>query len=81
MCPAAALPCSKHVIKLSTYLANRLATAFSLSPTYLLNTSGPLIARKFKPEADAAARASSVLLQPGGPYSRTPAYCQQNEEG
>ncbi|EEQ38710.1 hypothetical protein CLUG_02837 [Clavispora lusitaniae ATCC 42720] len=47
-------------------------TARSLSPTYLLNTSGPLTAKKLRPDSDASALAASVLEQPGGPYNKTP---------
>mmetsp|Transcript_42738 Transcript_42738/g.108106 ORF Transcript_42738/g.108106 Transcript_42738/m.108106 type:complete len:250 (-) Transcript_42738:1014-1763(-) len=52
---------------------NSAATAFSLSPTHLEYSSGPLMARKLRPASQAQARASSVLLQPGGPYKSTPA--------
>mmetsp|Transcript_12990 Transcript_12990/g.30357 ORF Transcript_12990/g.30357 Transcript_12990/m.30357 type:complete len:225 (-) Transcript_12990:1041-1715(-) len=47
-------------------------TARSDSPTYLFSSSGPLIAMKLAPLAFAAAFASSVLPQPGGPKSSTP---------
>jgi len=53
-------------------LANTLTTAFSLSPTYLENSSGPLTAKKLSFASEATARASRVLEQPGGPYSRMP---------
>mmetsp|Transcript_15979 Transcript_15979/g.37883 ORF Transcript_15979/g.37883 Transcript_15979/m.37883 type:complete len:263 (-) Transcript_15979:1075-1863(-) len=53
--------------------AKRAATAFSLSPTHLEKSSGPLMAMKLRPASQAQARASSVLLQPGGPYRSTPA--------
>jgi hypothetical protein len=46
--------------------------AFSLSPTYLLNNSGPLTAIKFKVHSVAIARAISVLQHPGGPYNNIP---------
>jgi hypothetical protein len=35
-------------------------------------TSGPFIAMKLRPDSVASALAISVLLQPGGPYSRIP---------
>ena len=54
------------------YLENRATMAFSLAPTYLEKSSGPLTARKLRPDSLATARASSVLLQPGGPNSSTP---------
>ena len=54
-------------------LANSAATAFSAWPTYLLKSSGPFTARKFSLASLATARARRVLLQPGGPYNRTPA--------
>lgn len=41
-------------------------------PTYLEKSSGPLTDMKFISASDATARASSVLEQPGGPYSSTP---------
>jgi hypothetical protein len=47
--------------------------AFSESPTYLRRSSGPLTARKLSALSVASALASSVLEQPGGPYSSTPA--------
>mmetsp|Transcript_5623 Transcript_5623/g.9204 ORF Transcript_5623/g.9204 Transcript_5623/m.9204 type:complete len:249 (+) Transcript_5623:210-956(+) len=50
----------------------RVCTAFSLSPSHLDNSSGPLTARKFIPLSVASAFAISVLEQPGGPYSNTP---------
>jgi hypothetical protein len=37
------------------HLANSAATAFSDSPTYLENSSGPLTARKFAPASPATA--------------------------
>ncbi len=46
--------------------------AFSLSPTYLENNSGPFTARKLREEEEAKAFAIRVLLQPGGPYKRMP---------
>lgn len=41
-------------------------TARSLSPTYLLSSSGPLMEMKLAPDAAAAALATSVFPQPGG---------------
>ena len=46
--------------------------AFSVSPTYLLKSSGPLIAIKFSPLSVASALAIIVLEQPGGPCRRMP---------
>lgn len=46
--------------------------AFSDSPTYLLKSSGPLIAMKFSLLSVAIALAIIVFEQPGGPYSKTP---------
>jgi hypothetical protein len=46
--------------------------AFSVSPTYLLNSSGPLIAIKLRPLSVASALAIIVLEQPGGPYNKIP---------
>ncbi|KAH3671115.1 hypothetical protein OGAPHI_000826 [Ogataea philodendri] len=53
-------------------LRNTSLIFFSDSPTYLLKISGPLIARKFRPDSDASALAVSVLEQPGGPYNSSP---------
>ena len=47
-------------------------TAFSDSPTHLLNSSGPFTAKKLSPLSVANARATRVLLHPGGPYIRIP---------
>ena len=41
--------------------------AFSLSPTYLFRSSGPLTLMKFRLDCEATALTSMVLLQPGGP--------------
>ena len=46
--------------------------AFSESPTYLENNSGPFTARKFSLLSVAMALAIIVLLHPGGPYKRIP---------
>ncbi len=62
----------RYLLKGRLYLANNETTAFSLSPTYMENSSEPFTARKFSPDSLATARASSVLLQPGGPYNSTP---------
>eukprot|EP00982_Pelagococcus_subviridis_P007496 30632-Pelagococcus_subviridis.AAC.5 len=51
---------------------NSVRTARSLSPTYLFNSSGPLMDMKFAFAAHAVAFATSVLPHPGGPYSNTP---------
>ncbi|EEQ46250.1 conserved hypothetical protein [Candida albicans WO-1] len=48
-------------------------TAFSDSPTYLFNNSGPFIEIKFARDSLATALANSVLPQPGGPHIKTPA--------
>ena len=48
-------------------------TARSDSPTHLLRSSGPLMEMKFARDSFAQAFATSVLPQPGGPCSRTPA--------
>mmetsp|Transcript_77218 Transcript_77218/g.213531 ORF Transcript_77218/g.213531 Transcript_77218/m.213531 type:complete len:282 (+) Transcript_77218:735-1580(+) len=53
-------------------LWNTSRTARSDSPTYLLRSSGPLIAIKFAPLAFAVALASRVFPHPGGPNSSTP---------
>ena len=45
---------------------------FSDSPTYLEKISGPLTAKKFIPLSEASALTNRVLLQPGGPKSKTP---------
>ena len=47
-------------------------TARSDSPTYMLISSAPLMAIKFKLASVATALAVRVLEQPGGPYSRIP---------
>ena len=47
--------------------------AFSDSPTYLFNISGPFTAIKFALDALATALAKRVLPQPGGPHKSTPA--------
>ena len=66
-------PCQlAHGVRGRACLANRLAIAFSLSPTYLEKSSAPFTARKFRPDSEATALASIVLLQPGGPKSSTP---------
>eukprot|EP00834_Sanchytrium_tribonematis_P002247 NODE_65_length_25825_cov_1.353844.p14 type:complete len:194 gc:universal NODE_65_length_25825_cov_1.353844:19500-18919(-) len=53
-------------------LENTILTAFSLSPTYLFNSSGPFTETKLHPHALAVAFASKVLPQPGGPHSKIP---------
>ena len=47
-------------------------TLASVSPWYLLTTSGPLSTRTGQPMAPATARASNVFPGPGGPYSNIP---------
>jgi hypothetical protein len=44
--------------------------AFSVSPTYLEKSSGPLIAIKLRPDSVARALAVRVFEQPGGPKRR-----------
>ena len=51
---------------------NTSRIARSDSPTYLLTSSGPRTARKLSPLSRASALAVSVLLHPGGPYSKAP---------
>jgi len=46
--------------------------AFSVSPTYLLNNSGPFTAMKFRPLSVARALAIIVFEHPGGPYNKIP---------
>ena len=43
-----------------------------MSPTYLLNSSGPFTAKKFNPASVANALAINVLEHPGGPYNNVP---------
>lgn len=54
-------------------LENKALTARSLSPTYLLRSSGPLIEMKFAFDSLLTALATRVLPHPGGPKSSTPA--------
>lgn len=51
---------------------NASLSAASPSPTYMLYSCAQERDMKVAPEAVAAARASVVLLQPGGPCSSTP---------
>mmetsp|Transcript_3096 Transcript_3096/g.7746 ORF Transcript_3096/g.7746 Transcript_3096/m.7746 type:complete len:326 (+) Transcript_3096:376-1353(+) len=53
-------------------LAKISLTFLSLSPTYMLISSGPFTLRKFMWNSVAMALAKSVLPVPGGPYSSTP---------
>lgn len=48
-------------------VSNSERTAASDSPSHFCSSSGPLTLRKLAPQQEAAARASSVLPQPGGP--------------
>jgi hypothetical protein len=48
-------------------------TAFSDSPTYLFNSSGPFMEIKLAFDSFDTALATNVLPQPGGPYNKTPA--------
>ena len=52
---------------------NNYRTAFSDSPTYLFNNSGPLIDMKLAFDSFETALATKVFPQPGGPYNKTPA--------
>mmetsp|Transcript_26635 Transcript_26635/g.63116 ORF Transcript_26635/g.63116 Transcript_26635/m.63116 type:complete len:393 (-) Transcript_26635:1403-2581(-) len=56
--------------------ANTSRTWRSLSPMYMLISSGPFTPRKLVEHSLATALASSVLPVPGGPYSRTPERCR-----
>ena len=56
----------------SRALLNKSLIAFSESPTYLENNSGPLIAIKFSDDSVAIALAIIVLEHPGGPYNKIP---------
>mmetsp|Transcript_10190 Transcript_10190/g.29290 ORF Transcript_10190/g.29290 Transcript_10190/m.29290 type:complete len:361 (+) Transcript_10190:181-1263(+) len=47
-------------------------TAFSDSPTYFENNSGPFTAKKFRFDCEATARAKVVFEHPGGPYNKIP---------
>lgn len=53
-------------------LLNIFLIALYDSPTYLENSSGPLIPMKFNLLSVAIAFAIIVLLQPGGPYNSIP---------
>ena len=53
--------------------SNTCLTPRSLSPTYLFSNSGPLMEMKLARLSFDTAFARSVLPQPGGPYSNTPA--------
>lgn len=63
---------SKLIKLLIWYYLNTSLIAFSESPTYLLNNSGPLIAMKFNLLSVAIALAIIVLQHPGGPYNKIP---------
>ena len=54
-------------------LENKALTALSLSPTYLLSSSGPLIEIKLALLSLLTALATRVLPHPGGPKRSTPA--------
>jgi len=54
-------------------LLNSSLTAFSDSPTYLFNNSGPFTAIKFAIDWLATAFANNVFPHPGGPYNKIPA--------
>jgi len=72
--PLGAFISSKKIMFGAACLAflNVSLIAFSDSPTYLLNSSGPLMLMKFASLSVAIAFASSVFPVPGGPKSRTP---------
>lgn len=53
-------------------LLNISLTVFSLSPTYLLNISGPFTAMNAKLHCVHNALANNVFEQPGGPYNKIP---------
>ena len=63
--PPTASISSKKTMEGATCLAfrNSSRTARSLSPTHLLNSSGPLIERKFRPDSVARARAGMQYSQ------------------
>ena len=46
---------------------NNSLIAFSVSPTYFENSSGPFTAMKLRPDSVAKALAVRVFEQPGGP--------------
>jgi len=58
---------------------NKSLIAFSESPTYLLNISGPFTAIKFNLLSEAIAFAIIVFEHPGGPYRRIPYATKLNE--
>ncbi len=53
-------------------LVKIMLIAFSVLPTHLSSTVDRFTLMKLTPHSPAAARASSVLPQPGGPNSRIP---------
>ena len=53
-------------------LSNTFLTAYSLSPTYFVNSYGPFTVMKLTFASFAIPFASMVLPQPGGPYNSTP---------
>lgn len=65
---------SKNITEGAQILAflNISLTVFSLSPTYLLNISGPLTAIKDKLHWVHNALANNVFEHPGGPYNKIP---------
>ena len=60
-----------HGLKALAFL-KMVLIAFSESPTYFENNYGPFMPIKFNFDSVAMALAIIVLLQPGGPYKRTP---------
>ena len=58
---------------------NTSRIAFSDSPTHFEKTSGPLIEMKLASLSVATARASRVLPQPGGPYSKYAFWCSYSK--
>ena len=67
----------KRLAAVGAHLANSAATAFSLSPTYLENSSGPLTARKLAPASPATAL--PVAQSSGGASQRKPVGLQWPE--
>ena len=65
---------SKKMTQGRLFLALRKTdlTALSLSPTYMLMSSGPFTLMKLIPASLAMAFATRVFPQPGGPTSKTP---------
>ena len=71
---------SKKMTQGRLFLALRKTalTALSLSPTYMLMSSGPFTLMKLIPASLAMALATSVLPHPGGPTNSTPGDYKQS---